>query len=853
MLPPTRRLAVLLSVLLGVTLLAGCGNSEAHALSPKSVIEASSRGPTIVADPLDDSGAEGTFPDGGGAGFTPPADPRPTTTEATKARRHPFLLFDAGNTQLQEDALDDSTRRHMIFRTIRKAVDANGASCPYTGISAYGLCYALTGQTSYARAVYARLKSLALETEWEGGVRDRRMGVKLTQFALGFDLCYDYLKSQSDFRKLRDKLARETFKMHQAATQGYNSTWENWWQSAYSQNHFHRNISGLTFGALALKFEGDELSDFDQRDVDRWIATARKEWTKNHAALAGNIDGAWYEGTGYEETALGVDIPDPLYVLRRIEGLDLLTSAPWLRMVSVFWIYNSNPETARSRLTQFGDNGAAWSRQNGLLSTLRLCARLFDNRQAQWAADQLARDGKRDPSFKVNPLYIGSVVTEFVYYDESVSARSPEGVWADSWHAKNLEMAFLRDGWERGKLHAALKCGAYGGHALFKLARDNYMLTDGRWKSRGFSVGGNDGTYPQDFYFATDHAHPDNNGLYILGRGVYLAPERPGNKGISRFTASHNTITINGRGQIGDGDVHPTHGADRQDFFKSDGRITTFAPTDRFDLSVGDATRCYPRGLGLTEFRRHLIYLKPDYFVVFDTLDAKSERTYDWHCHFTNGVEFEGRWVKGKADGGNILAVNVVSPDSYSRQVESLGQSEDFKHLSTGGKLYALRLTAKGKARRRFITVLYPTINARWDERPTVEKISETATAAGVRVHHGDGAEDVVLCGYHADGLTGVGAYTTDALAAVLRRDAAGNLVAVYLAKGSRLDANKQIVARLTSPATSFEAFFAGRTVEVTGVGIPRFELLAPKTETVYVNGGPASFTREGDWITVLP
>ena len=69
MLPPTRRLAVLLSVLLGVTLLAGCGNSEAHALSPKSVIEASSRGPTIVADPLDDSGAEGTFPDGGGAGL----------------------------------------------------------------------------------------------------------------------------------------------------------------------------------------------------------------------------------------------------------------------------------------------------------------------------------------------------------------------------------------------------------------------------------------------------------------------------------------------------------------------------------------------------------------------------------------------------------------------------------------------------------------------------------------------------------------------------------------------------------------------------------------------------------------
>ena len=679
------------------------------------------------------------------------------------------------------------------------------------------------------------------------------MAGKLTQFALGFDLCYDYLSARSDFDKLRDKLARETFKMYQATTQDYNERWENWWQHAYSQNHFHRNVGGLTFGALALKFEGNELQEFDQSDVNRWIQTASEEWTKNHAALAGNIDGGWYEGTGYEETALGVDLPDPLYILRRIEGIDLLTPSPWLRMAPVFWLYNSNPESARLRITQFGDNGAGWSRKNGLLSTLRLCARIFDDPQAQWAADQLARDGQRQPSFKVNPLYIASVVTEFVYYDESVRPRSPDDSWARSWRATNLGMAFLRTGWDKSGVHAALKCGAYGGRSFFELARDNYRLSGNRWKNSNFEVGSNNGTFPQDFYFTTAHAHPDNNGFYIVGNGVYLAPERPGNKGDSRLTSSHNTISVNGRGQIGEGHVHPTHGNDRTEFFKSDGRISTFAPTRHFDLSVGDATRSYPRALGLTEFRRHFFFLKPDYFVSFDTLEAKSERTYDWNCHFTDGVEFEGRWIQGQADEGKVLGVHVVSPESYSRQVESLGKSADFKFLSSGSKLYALRLTTKGKASRRFITVLYPTTRKLWDRRPTVEKISETAVAAGVRVRRSDGSSDVILCGYHAEGTTRIGEYATDALGSVLRRNSSGQPIAIYLASGSHLDEGDNSLVRLSKKAVSFEASLTGTAAEVSGIGISNFELRAPKVQSVYVNGEAARFTREGDWISVSP
>jgi hypothetical protein len=611
----------------------------------------------------------------------------------------------------------------------------------------------------------------------------------------------------------------------------------------------------MTMGALALKFEGNQLSKFSQSDVNKWIAAAKEEWTKNHYALSRIVDGSWFEGTQYEETTIGADMPHPLYMLKRIEGLDLLSVNPWLRMVPVYWIYNTNPENPRARIAAYGDSGTSWSRRNGLLSTLRLCARIFGDSQAQWAADVVAKASGRQPTF-TDLLRIHCAVQELFYYDDSVTSKSPEGRWDASWHAKDLEVAFMRSSLSKGGLNSALKCGAYGGHALFEAAKANYKWKDTLWIPAGYPVGGSQGMYPQDLSLSPAHCHPDNNGFYIVMDGIYLAPEGGGydakhNTPWGRFTSSHNSITVDGRGQIGEGHVQQSWGNDRKEFFMSDGTIPLFAPTKNFDLSIGDATRSYPRSLGLKEFRRHFFFLKPDYFVVFDSLDAESAKSYDWYCHFMEDATFEGRWVKGHAAGDYALGINVVSPTNYSRQTGIRGAGPEYGYLGDKDKeLHFVRLGLTGKARARFITVLYPTFLSTWAKRPTIEKISETTTAAGVRVRHSSGAEDAILCVYGTSSSVKIGEFEVDGVGASVRQDSSGRLLSIYLADGRSLKQGGKSLVQINSDATSFEASYLGSDVMVTGRSIHGFKLYAPEAETLTVNGQDVAFSRDGDWIT---
>lgn len=778
-----------------------------------------------------------------------------TLTLPVYGQEHPYLFFDSGDLPgLIADANDGTHERSAIFQTLMDEVEAQGADCPTHGLTAYALAYVITGEPSYAESVRQRLLALAGQVEWEGGERDRGMAEILTYFAIAFDLTYDYLAVGSGFDTIRDKLALETFKMYEAASSDYDAVWRNWWRTSYSQNHFHRDVGSEILGALALKYEGNSLTDYTQADVDTWIGVGIDLLTKNQAALDGITDGSWHEGNMYEETTVGIDLPHPLVAIRRVEGLDLISSSPWLQTVPKFWIYNmAPPSSARSRLTQYGDSGSAWWRQNGILPTLRLCASEYNDPYAQWAADENVATNGRDARFN-GMSYTLAVFYEFVYYDDSVEALSPDTVWAESWLAADLGVAFMRTGWAGEGLHAALKCGAYAGHTLFEIAKVNSIWNGDMWVNADYPVGGDQGAYPQDMDLVCGHDHPDNNGFYIYGNGVYLAPEAPGydedhGSPWGRYTYSHNTILVDGRGQVGDGVVGQKYGNDREDFFESDGTISTFAPTENFDLSVGDATRTYPRFLELTEFVRHFFYLKPDYFVVFDTLNANAPKTYDWTCHVPDEVAFEGPWIRGAADDGNVLGIYVVSPESYTTETGIVGPQVSFRFLDPDEEISFFRLGVTDAQEIRFITVLYPTTDSGWADRPEITKIAETDSSAGVLVTGSDGSTDAVLCAYHGSGAESIGSNILDGLGGVVRRDADGSLLSVYVAEGSSLEEDGVLLVEMPARTTSFEASYSGSSVVVSGEGIVGFTLFAPDAVTLTVNGEPAEFDRDGDYL----
>lgn len=132
--------------------------------------------------------------------------------------------------------------------------------------------------------------------------------------------------------------------------------------------------------------------------------------------------------------------------------------------------------------------------------------------------------------------------------------------------------------------------------------------------------------FKSSWYGAYSHSHSDQNSFVIdafgerlaLDSGYYDSWGSAFDRGYSRQTYAHNTITHS------DGVGQPTMDINPK------GEITEFITTPDFDLMGGDATGAYADKIG--KFKRNIIYLRPDQFLVIDDLAAKEgeKTTFEW-------------------------------------------------------------------------------------------------------------------------------------------------------------------------------------------------------------------------------
>jgi len=121
---------------------------------------------------------------------------------------------------------------------------------------------------------------------------------------------------------------------------------------------------------------------------------------------------------------------------------------------------------------------------------------------------------------------------------------------------------------------------------------------------------------------AHSHSHADQNGFVIHSNGEILAPDTgyytysgdTYNKEWSKATFSHNSMLVNGKGQ-------PTN-------IDSKGKIATFFNGGRFTYYVGDASKAYEEPL--QTYRRALLFVRPNLYIVYDELAAGQPSTYSW-------------------------------------------------------------------------------------------------------------------------------------------------------------------------------------------------------------------------------
>jgi hypothetical protein len=739
------------------------------------------------------------------------------------------------------------------------------------------------------------LLTYATWTQWDvTNRRDLGHAHMLVGNALAYDWMYDKLTPE-ERQTVHDNLTLYAERMFEASAGPYNDEWTNWWSSSYIQNHHWTNNNALGIAALAL-MDDDALTragevanvadtatctatasadtvslrtqpgaafgevgtivvgadlTFNAQTLDadgtNWWRTADGQWVNTADVTAGDAcagvealtrpelwldeavnqlqramflvdgiqDGTWHEGIHYQSYAFSTTLPF-LSNLRTLTGIDLLPEE-YLKNYVLWRIYNEIPNSLEF-IMAFSDFEWWWANAFQSQNILRFIANEYDDPRAEWMAQQLlSAQGERGAGLDDTPWQ----VFEFFYYDPTIEAEPPTDL--------PLARAFpdegaviWRTGWEPDDLIFGLHAGGYGGNFALQTFVDEVYP----WNAPCNETGCN---------YNAGHDHADAGTFYFYRRGQWLTPEWAGYGVVD--TGFHNTIQIEGQNQF-----YPTE-ADQdlpESFADSQGTLDAVADTPDFNYVAANVTGRYKNTLGLSDFTRHVLFVRPGYVVMLDNLHADAPHQYFWISHFGEAVTVDGDWMRGDALDDQIMGVDMIAPAPEQRDVITSADAFPYARIES--------LPAAPDT--RFINLFYPTDEAGWDARPDAALVEDTGAAAVVLVTGSEGWEDTILFGYTPTDTSKVaGGYEFDTQIAVLQRGADGGLLKLF-ASGGTFVTDGGTGARLVSnldPAQAFEAVYDGSGVAVYGTIMGEVSLYAPTAETLTVNGEDTAFTRDGD------
>ena len=496
------------------------------------------------------------------------------------------------------------------------------------------LAYLMTGDQQYLDAAKQWALASCDYPTWGYGRydgMDLATGHQLFGLAIVYDWCFHDLDEASR-QHIRETLAKRASALFQAAATG-----NTYWHRSYMQNHLWVNICGLSAAGFAL-FDEDQQARM-------WIGLALDKFQRTMETLG--PDGASHEGVGYWE--YGAE-----YMLKFMSLADELLSVdlydrPWWRSTARYCQYMGLPVNAWTRsncLVDLADCPRGhWYGPDHILR--RLAGRYRDG-HAQWLAEQIDKANVDAP---------GARWLNLIWYDPAVQAVPPSGL-PTLHHFEDMGIVSARTGWDGRENLVVFKCGPFIGHqALSEFSYD---------------PGGG-------------HVHPDAGHFVVFANGEWLVRD-DGYQ--DKWTDQHNTLLIDGVGQLGEGrtwfDGGPCLAA------KARPRIIHASSSDELDDIAGDVTQAYPKRVGLQRFMRHLLFVKPDVLIVIDDIavDQATDLALRLHTESADcNPDAGGYLVTGNQAA---LRVALLTPDNVKMDTASL--SARGSH-ARDARLFTIRFT----------------------------------------------------------------------------------------------------------------------------------------------------------------
>ncbi|MFW5867598.1 MAG: heparinase II/III domain-containing protein, partial [Armatimonadota bacterium] len=274
--------------------------------------------------------------------------------------------------------------------------------------------------------------------------------------------------------------------------------------------------------------------------------------------------------------------------------------------------------------------------------------------------------------------------------------------------------------------------------------------------------------FKSSWYGSFNHSHADQNHFVInaygepllIDSGYYDWYNSDHDRNWTRQTKAHNSILVNGEGQpIFD--------------ISAKGEIVDYLESPVGVYTAGDATEAYQGKL--SKFVRHILYLRPDAFVIVDELEAPEASTWTWAAHALDemAVDEQGRRVT-VTQGDAALDIAFATPDAltFTQDDDWDGHDPQGRYAEQPKNWHLYAETPEASQSQRFVTLMRAREGG---EQPTFDSGTPDA-GNGVRAELGR----LLAAVRDGDEPLTIGDSTVDAeIAAAYMEDAGAKMVAV--------------------------------------------------------------------------
>jgi hypothetical protein len=442
------------------------------------------------------------------------------------------------------------------------------------------------------------------------------------------------------------------------------------------------------FQCSALVDAGLALAD-ESADADRWWRYGAELYLTRFLPLGGH-DGGWHEGINYLTFTMKY-VGQFADALAASSDINLYQEIPWLRQAGYFRLYLA---PAGSIGIYFNDTRPLALQQWDKPTAFRFAAATQDP-VLEWYAESLPQDTHRPTSSFYNLLY----------RDPTLVAQPPTSL--------PLTREFRDIGWV--------------------VARTDLMT------GKDVQFGFKSQPWPGPTTRARGHDHPDANNFLLnyLGHpllvdsGYYDYYNSPHHTKWTFTGRAHNTLLIDGEGQLPQ---------------RPGKMLSVVSRPGEFDWMEGEGAAAYPDGL-LQSWRRQIVYVRPDIFVIRDVVRPTRPATITWLLHGASPFELDGQSFVCRNDEAAVAGIIALPTDLKTSQSWGFpAGAEPDRTTPAGAHEFAdqshLNFTTPEKVgNTTFITVFCPS-EARELKRPIVTvKAARGGDSVTVRLPDGRSVE----------------------------------------------------------------------------------------------------------------